>query len=261
MTPTQAGGVTNAELSVMPYDESSNAIIAVDPAAYVPSSSLICWGESNTDSIEEAENVGGGGGGSGDCAALDGKGEAPVSALGVGVPCDVVSFCCQGRHTPSPMPAIRRMLTPTATGAIQRRPEAATGEGSAAFGGSRVVSARCIGSSLGAAGTAGRVGAIAAGIDVRSGSASARVTDAARLLACGRRGCWSTLSVGVYLEPRGVSTPLGKFTSVQLTMDAAATEHAFNRQVYELAEYCINQTGITHLHQITKPNDDGADSE
>jgi hypothetical protein len=56
----------------MPYDESSIAIIGVDPAAYVPSSSLISWDESNTDSIEEAGNVGGGGGGSGDRAVLDG---------------------------------------------------------------------------------------------------------------------------------------------------------------------------------------------
>lgn len=57
----------------------------------------------------------------------------------------------------------------------------------------------------------------------------------------------------------GVSTPLGKFTRVQLTMNAAVADDAFNRQVYELAEYCINQGGITHLHEITKP-DDGADS-
>jgi hypothetical protein len=58
----------------------------------------------------------------------------------------------------------------------------------------------------------------------------------------------------------GVSTPLGKFTRVQLTMNAAVSDEAFNRQVYELAEYCINQGGITHLHEITKPVDDGADS-
>lgn len=51
----------------------------------------------------------------------------------------------------------------------------------------------------------------------------------------------------------GVSTPLGKFTRVQLTMDAAAADHDFHRQVYELAEYCINQGGITHLHEIKTP--------
>lgn len=31
------------------------------------------------------------------------------------------------------------------------------------------------------------------------------------------------------------------------------------RQVYELAEYCINQGGITHLHEIKKPDHDDGD--
>ncbi len=54
----------------------------------------------------------------------------------------------------------------------------------------------------------------------------------------------------------GNSTPLGTFTRVQLTMNAAVADDAFHRQVYELAEYCINQGGITHLHEIKKPDDD-----
>lgn len=58
----------------------------------------------------------------------------------------------------------------------------------------------------------------------------------------------------------GVSTPLGKFTRVQLTMNAAVADEAFNRQVYELAEYCINQGGVTCLHEIANPVDDDADS-
>lgn len=59
----------------------------------------------------------------------------------------------------------------------------------------------------------------------------------------------------------GVSTPLGKFTQVQLTMNAAVAEDAFRRQVYELAEYCINQGGITYLHEITMPTDSGEDDD
>ena len=55
----------------------------------------------------------------------------------------------------------------------------------------------------------------------------------------------------------GNSTPLGMFTRVQLTMNAAVADDDFHRQVYDLAEYCINQGGITHLHEIKKP-DDGA---
>jgi hypothetical protein len=56
----------------------------------------------------------------------------------------------------------------------------------------------------------------------------------------------------------GNTTPLGTFTRVQLTMNTAVADDDFHRQVYDLAEYCINQGGITHLHEIKKP-DDGAD--
>ena len=53
----------------------------------------------------------------------------------------------------------------------------------------------------------------------------------------------------------GVSTPLGKFTRVSSTINAAASDQEFHRRVYELAEDCINQGGITHLHVIAKPAD------
>lgn len=53
----------------------------------------------------------------------------------------------------------------------------------------------------------------------------------------------------------GVSTPLGRFTRVSSTINAAASDEEFHRRVYELAEDCINQGGITHLHVITKPVD------
>lgn len=43
------------------------------------------------------------------------------------------------------------------------------------------------------------------------------------------------------------------------TIDAAAFDEEFHRRVYELAEDCINQGGITHLHMIEKPEEDGAE--
>lgn len=54
----------------------------------------------------------------------------------------------------------------------------------------------------------------------------------------------------------GVSTPLGKFVRVSSTIDAAASDREFHRHVYELAEDCINQGGITYLHAIEKPHED-----
>lgn len=54
----------------------------------------------------------------------------------------------------------------------------------------------------------------------------------------------------------GVSTPLGKFTRVSSTINAAASDQEFHRRVYEVAEDCVNQGGITYLHVIEKPQED-----
>lgn len=51
----------------------------------------------------------------------------------------------------------------------------------------------------------------------------------------------------------GVSTPLPAFIPVQSTIDANASEIDFHRQVFELAEDCVNQGGITYLHVISPP--------
>lgn len=48
----------------------------------------------------------------------------------------------------------------------------------------------------------------------------------------------------------GVSTPLRAFTSIRSTVRASASAADFHRQVYELAEDCVNQGGLTHLHVI-----------
>lgn len=51
----------------------------------------------------------------------------------------------------------------------------------------------------------------------------------------------------------GVSTPLLAYTPVRSTINAAAPGAEFHRQVYELAQDCVNQGGITYLHVITDP--------
>jgi Putative DNA-binding domain len=51
----------------------------------------------------------------------------------------------------------------------------------------------------------------------------------------------------------GVSTPLSNYSPVRSTIDAAASDAAFHQQVHELAEDCVNQGGVTHLHVIKEP--------
>jgi hypothetical protein len=51
----------------------------------------------------------------------------------------------------------------------------------------------------------------------------------------------------------GVSTPLASYTPVRLTIDAAAIDADFHQRVYELAQDCVNQGGITYLHVIRDP--------
>lgn len=53
----------------------------------------------------------------------------------------------------------------------------------------------------------------------------------------------------------GVSTPLSTFTPVRSTIDAAAPDAEFHRQVFELAQDCVNQGGITYLHVIAEPGE------
>ena len=52
----------------------------------------------------------------------------------------------------------------------------------------------------------------------------------------------------------GASTPLPTFTPVRSTINAAAAETEFHRQVHQLAQDCVNQGGITHLHVIADPD-------
>ncbi|WP_234783278.1 helix-turn-helix domain-containing protein [Mycolicibacter heraklionensis] len=54
----------------------------------------------------------------------------------------------------------------------------------------------------------------------------------------------------------GNSTPLPAYSPVRLTLNAAATDGEFHRQVHQLAQDCVNQGGITYLHAITEPPQD-----
>lgn len=51
----------------------------------------------------------------------------------------------------------------------------------------------------------------------------------------------------------GNSTPLQRFTSVRSTVSMSALDADFHRQIYELAEDCVNQGGVTYLHAIKAP--------
>jgi hypothetical protein len=52
----------------------------------------------------------------------------------------------------------------------------------------------------------------------------------------------------------GVSTPLSTYTPVRSTINAAGTDEEFHQQVWEFAQDCVNQGGITNLHVITTPD-------
>jgi hypothetical protein len=43
---------------------------------------------------------------------------------------------------------------------------------------------------------------------------------------------------------------------VRTTVTASASDTDFHRQVHELAEDCVNEGGITHLHVIAPPPED-----
>ncbi|VBA48752.1 hypothetical protein LAUMK142_01546 [Mycobacterium pseudokansasii] len=52
----------------------------------------------------------------------------------------------------------------------------------------------------------------------------------------------------------GASTPLSSYTPVRSTIYTAASDAEFHQQVHDLAQDCVNQGGITHLHVITDPD-------
>lgn len=54
----------------------------------------------------------------------------------------------------------------------------------------------------------------------------------------------------------GVSTPLSSYTPVRSTINAAASDVEFHRQVHQLALDCVNQGGITYLHAVAAPPQD-----
>ncbi len=55
----------------------------------------------------------------------------------------------------------------------------------------------------------------------------------------------------------GASTPLASYSPVRSTLNAVASDAEFHQQVYELAQDCVNQGGITHLHVIEQPETEG----
>lgn len=52
----------------------------------------------------------------------------------------------------------------------------------------------------------------------------------------------------------GVSTPLRRFTSVEVSVNAQASNTEFHRSIYELARDCVNQGGISNLRLIAQPD-------
>ncbi|TDZ77367.1 hypothetical protein DE4585_04761 [Mycobacteroides salmoniphilum] len=55
----------------------------------------------------------------------------------------------------------------------------------------------------------------------------------------------------------GVSTPLKSYSPVRTTLNAVASDAQFHQEVYELAQDCVNQGGVTHLHVIEQPETEG----
>lgn len=53
----------------------------------------------------------------------------------------------------------------------------------------------------------------------------------------------------------GVSTPLHRYTPVEVTSRADTAPAAFHRQVFELAEDCVNQGGMSQLTAIRPPEE------
>jgi hypothetical protein len=58
---------------------------------------------------------------------------------------------------------------------------------------------------------------------------------------------------GMGLTYNGVSTTLSTYTPVRSMINATSSDAEFHQQVYELAQDCVNQGGITNLHVVTVP--------
>jgi hypothetical protein len=58
---------------------------------------------------------------------------------------------------------------------------------------------------------------------------------------------------GMGFTYNGVSTPLSTYTPVRSMINAASSDAEFQQQVYELAQDCVNQGGITNLHVVAVP--------
>jgi hypothetical protein len=58
---------------------------------------------------------------------------------------------------------------------------------------------------------------------------------------------------GMGFSYNGVSTPLSTYTPVRAMINAASSDQEFHQQVYELAQDCVNQGGITYLHIVEVP--------
>jgi hypothetical protein len=54
----------------------------------------------------------------------------------------------------------------------------------------------------------------------------------------------------------GVSTPLHRYTPVETTVNAGASDSDFHQHVYDLAQDCINQGGVSNLLLIRPPKHD-----
>lgn len=54
----------------------------------------------------------------------------------------------------------------------------------------------------------------------------------------------------------GVSTPLAAYSRITATVLSDAEPNAFNRQVFEIAQDCVNQGGISNLTLISAPSPD-----
>ncbi|MCV7152406.1 AlbA family DNA-binding domain-containing protein [Mycolicibacterium pyrenivorans] len=58
---------------------------------------------------------------------------------------------------------------------------------------------------------------------------------------------------GMGFTYNGVSTPLSTYTPVRSIINATSSDADFHQQVYELAQDCVNQGGVTNLHVVAVP--------
>lgn len=58
----------------------------------------------------------------------------------------------------------------------------------------------------------------------------------------------------------GASVPLSRYTPIEVTVNAAESDHDFYWHVHDLAEDCINQGGISNLQMIHPPEPDAQET-